>query len=114
MRRFAGARSAAKESGRGAPAQVPLAYQLAAIVDSSDDAIISKSAEGLITSWNAGAERVYGYTAEEVLGRPIGLLVPDELAGEDQLILDRILAGERIEHFETERVRKDGSRLWVS
>jgi PAS domain S-box-containing protein len=87
---------------------------LAAVVESSDDAIYTKSSAGLISSWNASAERMYGYTADEALGRPIAMLVPEHRAGEDTVILSRILAGARIEHFETERVTKDGRLLPVS
>jgi PAS domain S-box-containing protein len=87
---------------------------LAAIVDSSDDAIIGKTLDGTIISWNRGAQKLYGYSADEVIGQPISLLVPidrpDELPG----ILDRLGRGERIEHFKTARVRKDGRRLEVS
>ena len=101
-------------SGPDVAGHVPAAQLLAAIVDSSEDAIISKSAAAVITSWNAGAERLYGYTAAEAVGRPISMLLPPELAGEERRILDRILAGERVDHYETERVRKDGRRVWVS
>ncbi len=88
--------------------------RLAAIVESSDDAIVSKSLDGLIVSWNSGARRVYGYTAEEVIGHPITLLCPPERADEVQYNLDRVRRGEHIEHFETTRVRKDGQRIDVS
>jgi two-component system, LuxR family, sensor kinase FixL len=88
--------------------------QLAAIVESSDDAIVSKTFDGLIVSWNAGAKRIYGYTADEVIGRPIALLCPPERTGEIQNNLDRVGRGEHIEHFETIRVRKDGQRIDVS
>jgi PAS domain S-box-containing protein len=88
--------------------------QLAAIVESSDDAIIGKTLEGVITSWNSGAQRLFGYTGEEIIGRPMALLISDERAHEEPAILARIARGESVEHFETERVRKDGSRLNVS
>jgi PAS domain S-box-containing protein len=84
----------------------------ASIVESSDDAIIGKTLDGMITSWNAGAERLYGYTAREVIGRwPVGITIP-----EDELpkILKRIRRGERVEHYETVGVRKDGRRVHVS
>ena len=88
--------------------------QLAAIVESSDDAIISKTLDGIIVSWNPGAERMYSYTAEEVVGRPITVIVPPDRPHEVPELLARLKRGERIEHFETVRVRKDGSRLDVS
>ncbi len=87
---------------------------LAAIVESSDDAIISKNLDGVIISWNRGAERLYGYTADEIVGKPLSVLIPPEHPEELQTIIDRIKLGERIEHFETQRVRKDGSRVEVS
>ena len=82
--------------------------RLAAIVASCDDAIIGKTLDGVVTSWNAGAERMYGYTAEEMVGRNISRLLPADRAGELQPILDRLRQGERIDHYETKRVRKDG------
>jgi PAS domain S-box-containing protein len=88
--------------------------QLAAIVASSDDAIIGKTLEGVITSWNAGAQRLYGYTAEEVDGQSIALLVPPERSDELPAILARLRKGERMQHVETVRMRKDGQRLDVS
>jgi PAS domain S-box-containing protein len=87
---------------------------LAAIVESSDDAIISKNLDGIITSWNRGAERLYGYTGEEAVGRPLSMLVPTDLRDELPAIMERIQRGERVEHFETVRVCKDGSRVDVS
>ena len=87
---------------------------LAAIVTSSDDAIVSKTLAGIITSWNAGAQRMFGYTAEEMIGQPILRLIPGELRDEEDRILARIKAGQRIEHYETERVRKNGQRIPVS
>lgn len=87
---------------------------LAAIVESSDDAIISKDLNGIITSWNEGAERLFGYTAEEAIGRPVTLLVPPDRQKEEQKILELLRRGERVEHFETVRVRKDGSLLEIS
>ena len=88
--------------------------RLAAIVDSSDDAILSKNLEGIILSWNRAAERLYGYTAEEIVGKPISIIVPDDRPFEVANILARIARGERVEHFETERVRKDCTIVPVS
>ena len=87
---------------------------LAAIIESSDDAIIGKTLEGIITSWNRGAERLYGYTAEEVLGKPISILMPPDLPDEIPQILERLKRGEALDHYETQRLRKDGTRLDVS
>jgi PAS domain S-box-containing protein len=87
---------------------------LAAIVDSSDDAIISKTLQGVITSWNAGAERLFGYTAKEAIGRHISLLIPNDRLDEEVSILARLARGEKIEHFDTIRVRKDGTPLEIS
>lgn len=83
--------------------------RLAAIVATSDDAIISKNLEGVITSWNAGAERLFGYTATEAVGQPVTLLIPKHLHDEEPSILTRIRGGEHVEHYETVRQRKDGS-----
>ena len=88
--------------------------RLAAIVESSDDAIISKDLAGIITSWNDGAERLFGYTAEEIIGKSITLLIPDDRQGEEPDILARLRNGERVEHFETIRRRKDGSLVDLS
>jgi PAS domain S-box-containing protein len=88
--------------------------QLAAIVESSDDAIIGKSLHGTITSWNAGAKRLYGYDAAEIVGKSMSVLVPDDRADEVEQSIKRIHRGERLEHFETVRIRKDGSRIEVS
>ena len=88
--------------------------RLAAIVESSEDAIMSKSMDGMIVSWNAGAVHVYGYSAAEVIGRPVALLCPPELADEVQYQLNRVRSGVHIDHFETTRVRKDGRRIDVS
>ncbi len=91
-----------------------LRFHLAAIVDSSDDAILSKALDGTISSWNKGAERLYGYAAQEIVGKPISQLVPDDRPYEVKDILRGIRAGEVIDHFETERVGKDGSVIPVS
>ncbi len=88
--------------------------QLAAIVESTDDAILSKDLSGTIRSWNAAAARLFGYTAEEIVGRSVFELVPPERHGEETAIMQRLRAGERIEHYETQRLRKDGERLDVS
>jgi len=87
---------------------------LAAIVNSSDDAIISKNLDGAITSWNYGAERMFGYTAQEAVGRRIAMIIPPDRLDEEARILERLKAGERIEHYETVRVRKDGRNLDIS
>ena len=87
---------------------------LKAIVDSSDDAIISKDLNGVITSWNKSAERLFGYTADEIVGRPITLLIPPDRLDEEPRILDQLKRGERVDHFETIRMRKDGSRVHIS
>ena len=87
---------------------------LAAIVESADDAILSKDLNGIITSWNKGAERLFGYTAEEVLGKPVTMLIPADRRDEEEQILDGIKRGERTEHFDTVRQRKDGSLVEVS
>ena len=86
----------------------------AAIVESSDDAIVTKSLDGTIRSWNGGAERLFGYTASEAIGRPITLIVPAHKQGEEVEILERLRRGERIDHFETTRVAKDGRELHIS
>ena len=87
---------------------------LSAIVDSSDDAIISKDLNGVITSWNKGAERLFGYTADEAVGRSITMLIPSDRLDEEPKILEQLKRGERVDHFETIRVRKDGSPLNIS
>ena len=87
---------------------------LASIVESSDDAIVSKNLDGIITNWNRGAERIFGYTAEEVIGQPITIVIPEDRQSEEREILTRIRRGERIDHFETIRQRKHGSLIVVS
>ena len=87
---------------------------LAAIIDSSDDAIISKDLSGTITSWNRAAERIFGYAAHEVIGGPISVIIPPDRGSEEIDILQRISRGERIDHFQTSRMRKDGKRIDVS
>jgi PAS domain S-box-containing protein len=88
--------------------------QLAAIVESSDDAIFAKTLDGVITTWNKGAERLYGYTAEEVIGRPVTILMPPEHADEFRAIMDKVGRREFTDHFETVRRRKDGTLIDVS
>ena len=88
--------------------------RLAAIVDSADDAIISKTMAGIITSWNRGAEQLYGYTAAEMIGQPIARLIPPELADDFPRIMARLRRGERLEHYETQRLAKDGTRIDVA
>ena len=89
-------------------------YRLAAIVDSSDDAIVGKTLRGIVTSWNQGATRIFGYTADEMIGQPITVLFPPDRLHEEDEFLRRISRGERVEHFETIRVRKDGEQIHVS
>ncbi len=87
---------------------------LAAIVDSSDDAIVSKTLEGIVTSWNRGAEKVFGYSAAEAIGQPITLIIPPERHGEEANVLAHIRRGEKIDHFETVRQTKDGRTINIS
>jgi len=87
---------------------------LAAIVQFSDDAIVGKTVEGIITSWNAGAERLYGYTVPEALGKPVAMLMPDNRSDDFPLIMSKIRNGEVIQHYETVRQKKDGTRFDVS
>jgi len=90
------------------------AARLAAVVDSSEDAIISKTLEGTITSWNAAAERLFGYRADEAIGKSILILFPPELVDEEAKFIGQIRRGERIEHYRTQRLRKDGARIHLS
>jgi PAS domain S-box-containing protein len=87
---------------------------LAAIVESSDDAIITKDLNGIITSWNQGAQRIFGYSAEEVIGKPVAILIPPDRQNEEPGILARLRNGQRIDHYETVRQRKDGTLLDIS
>jgi PAS domain S-box-containing protein len=91
-----------------------LARRFEAIVESSDDAIISKSLDGIITSWNPAAQRLFGYLPEEIIGRPISVLMPEERYDDMDAILGRIRRGERVEHYETVRLSKEGRRIQVS
>ncbi len=88
--------------------------RFAAIAESSTDAIITKTPAGVITSWNPAAEKIFGYRADEIIGRPMQVLVPAARAAEEPEVLARIARGERVEHFESERVRKDGTLVYVS
>jgi len=88
--------------------------EFAAIVESSEDAIVSKNLDGIIRSWNAGAERLFGYTAQEAIGKSITLIIPPDRLNEEARIIERLKRGERIEHFETERATKDGRLIAIS
>jgi len=88
--------------------------RLAAVIANSDDAIITKNLNGIITSWNKGAERIFGYTADETIGKPVAMLLPEDRQNEEPGILARLRRGERIDHYETVRQRKDGTRLDIS
>ncbi|MCK6593260.1 MAG: PAS domain-containing sensor histidine kinase, partial [Polyangiaceae bacterium] len=87
---------------------------LAAVVESSDDAIVTKTLEGIITTWNKGAERIFGYTSEEVVGKHITILIPPDRIDEEPAIIEKLRRGQRIDHYETIRMRKDGARIFVS
>jgi PAS domain S-box-containing protein len=106
--------TAQRQMERERATQLQIARLLAAIVDSSDDAIIRKRLDGTIETWNAGAERLFGYRASEAIGRHISLVIPPDRIHEEEQIIATLKAGERINHFETERVRADGARIWVS
>ena len=99
--------------GDGSDDSLPLAL-LAAIVTSSDDAIVSKTLNGCIQSWNAGATRIFGYQPEEVIGKSIMIIIPPELREEERHILEQVRRGQRVEHFDTIRVTKDGRRIPIS
>ena len=99
---------------RRAQRRIRSALHYAAIIESTDDAILSKDLDGVILSWNAGAERLFGYTAAEAIGRPVTLIIPEERQDEEPAILDRIRRGEPIHHYETVRRRKDGSLIDIS
>lgn len=102
-----------KNSQSGTSKEKELSF-LEAIVESSDDAIIGKTLDGVIASWNKGAERQYGYTADEVIGKPVSILIPPDLTDELPKFLEMIKKGEPVAHYETERIRKDGKRIDVS
>jgi PAS domain S-box-containing protein len=88
--------------------------RLASVVESSDDAIITKNLNSIVTSWNPAAERMFGYTADEAIGRSIRMLIPEELQDEEDVVLAKIRAGEKLDHFETICQHKDGTRLTIS
>src|SRR6476620_10006569 len=90
------------------------AQRLASIVESSDDAIVSKDLNGIITSWNGGAERLFGYKPHEVIGKPITILIPADRIDEEPEIIGRVRRGERVDHYDTVRRRKDGSLIDIS
>lgn len=102
------------EQRRVEAALLDASIRLAAVVESSEDAILTVDLAGTITSWNRGAVSIYGYTPEEILGAPIHTLIPAELHDEEAAIMERLRAGERIEHYETVRVRKGGARVDIS
>src|SRR5207248_11554186 len=89
-------------------------YRLASIIETSEDAIISKDLTGVVLTWNRGASAIYGYTAEEMIGQPIHLLTGEDRREEEEAILARIRAGQRVQHFETVRIRKNGTPVQVS
>lgn len=89
-------------------------FLLASLVDSSDDSIISKDLNGIITSWNASARRMFGYTAEEIIGQSILRLIPEYLHPEEEKILEKVRAGQRIDHYDTVGVHKSGERIEIS
>jgi PAS domain S-box-containing protein len=91
-----------------------VALRLASIVESSDDAILSKDLDGIITSWNSGATRLFGYASEEILGKPVTVLLPEDRLHEEPGIIERIRRGERVDHYETVRRRKDGGLVEIS
>jgi PAS domain S-box-containing protein len=108
-----GASKVARQIGERKHAE-RLQAQLAAIVESSDDAIVSKTLDGVIQSWNTAAARIFGYTAEEAIGQQIALIIPSDLQSEERQIIARLRAGKRVEHFDTMRITKDGRRIPVS
>jgi len=113
-RRAEAARDGARISAEQLRTADETCARLAAIVESSTDAIVSKTLDGIVTSWNSGAEQIFGYRAEEMIGQPIARLVPPDRPDEEPAILNTIRRGERVEHYEAERVCKDGRRIHVS
>jgi PAS domain S-box-containing protein len=106
--------TAQREAEREKSRQLIVARTLAAIVETSDDAIVSKNLDGIILSWNAGAERIFGHTADQAIGKHISLIIPPERSNEEDEIIARLRAGERVDHFETERIKSNGERIAVS
>jgi PAS domain S-box-containing protein len=104
----------APQSVSNFPFNETAASWLTAIIESAEDAIVSKTLEGIVTSWNKSAERIFGYTAEEMIGKPVLILIPPDMQDEENVILGNIRSGKRIEHYETIRVRKDGSLINIS
>ncbi|APL94586.1 PAS domain S-box protein [Sphingobium indicum] len=103
------------EAGRSdRTSEIDAGAWLAAIVENSDDAILSKTLDGVITTWNRGASRLFGYSAEEAIGKPVTIVIPEDRLHEEEHILARLRAGERIDHFETVRRRKDGTLIEIS
>ena len=116
-RRLAGpSRSSAKAPSANGPPfeQHEAALRLAAIVNSSDDAIVSKTLEGVVVSWNPTAERMFGWTADEVIGKPITMIIPADRLDEEENVLTQLRRGQTIDHYETIRVRKDGVAIPIS
>src|SRR5215472_4571970 len=95
-------------------ASIPASAELWSIIDNSDDAIITKNLDGIISSWNRSAERIFGYTAPEVIGKSVTILIPPDRQNEEPAILARLRRGERVDHYETVRQRKDGSLVIIS
>jgi PAS domain S-box-containing protein len=106
--------TAQRQVERERASQLQTARMLAAIIDSSEDAIIRKRLDGTIETWNAGAERLFGYRAEDAIGRHISIVIPPDRIDDEERIIDTLKAKRRIDHFETERIRADGTRIWVS
>ncbi|HEY6214642.1 MAG TPA: PAS domain S-box protein [Vicinamibacterales bacterium] len=114
IRRADGSLAGISKISRDISATLEASQRLAAIVESSDDAIVSKDLDGTIRSWNPAAERMFGYTAGEAIGRPIFIIIPRDRHDEERTVLDRLRRGEKVDHFETVRCRKDGSCFPVS
>ena len=103
-----------QDAGNSEQSGAEVQARLAAIIESSDDAIVSKTLDGIVRTWNKGAERIFGWTAEEVVGKPITIIIPPDRLEEEPKILARLRAGERVDHFETIRQTKDGRLVEVS